>query len=359
VTSATHFLQDIYRQRTEMPRAVEYLLGPGAGSLERAESIMSAASTVFLTGLGASWNAALCAGSLFYQKGRPAYTQEAGELLHFTALPPGSVIIALSRTGRSIEIVQLLAKAAAADIPVVGITNSADSPLAHQAEVALVVPTPLDHAISVNAYSSLLIAAGALAGSLTTGFASLAKSLVSAIEKAGQCFELWRNQLENSSWLDPYADYYFLARGSSVGTCHQARLMWEEAVKVPATSMSTSGFHHGPQEIVSEGMRFCLWIDQQLMREADLAVARDLSELGATVMLVGEGLPSDAADLVCQLPSSPPHWQFSIDMLPIQLAAERLSRLRGVDCDSFRICSYVVENEYGLLPKKAEAPNAD
>jgi hypothetical protein len=34
--------------------------------------------------------------------------------------------------------------------------------------------------------------------------------------------------------------------------------------------------------------------------------------------------------------------------------------MAGVDCDSFRICSYVVEDEYGLLGKKAEAsPNAD
>ena len=128
---------------------------------------------------------------------------------------------------------------------------------------------------------------------------------------------------------------------------------------MPATAMSTSGFRHGPQEIVSEGKRFCVWIDQQLMREADLAVARDLRELGASVMVIGEGLPSDAADLVCQLPASPPGWQFAIDMLPIQLAAERLARLRGVDCDSFRICSYVVEDEYGLAHKKAEAPSAD
>ena len=128
---------------------------------------------------------------------------------------------------------------------------------------------------------------------------------------------------------------------------------------MPANSMSTSGFRHGPQEVVSKGMRFCLWIDQQLMREADLAVARDLRELGAVVMVIGEELPSDTADLVCQLPVSPRQWQFTVDMLPIQLAAERLSRLRGVDCDTFRICSYIVEDEFGLAHKKAEAPSAD
>jgi glucosamine--fructose-6-phosphate aminotransferase (isomerizing) len=359
VTSATHFLQDIIRQRTEMPRTLEYLLGGGKDSLREAESLISNAPAVFLTGIGASWNAALCAGSLFQQNSRPVYMQEAGDLLHFTALPPGSVIIAISRTGRSIEIVQLLDKAEAAGASVVGITNIADSPLGRRAAVALAAPSLLDHAISVNAYSSLVIAAGALACSGATGFESIGYPLFRAFESAGKNFELWQNQLENSSWLEPNANYYFLARGGSFGTCHEARLLWEEAVKMPAAAMSTSGFRHGPQEIVTEGMRFCLWIDQQLMREADLAVASDLTQLGASVMLIGEGLPTDAADLVCQLPTSPPHWQFAIDMLPIQLAAERLSRLRGVDCDSFRICSYVVEDEYGLMHKKAEAPSAD
>ena len=359
LSSATHVLQDIIRQRIEMPRTLDYLLGDGEDSLRRAESLISNASVLFLTGIGASWNAALCAGSLFQQNGRPVYMREAGDLLHFTTLPPGSVIIAVSRTGRSTEIVQLLAKAEAASARVVGITNSADSPLARQSKVAIVIPTRLDHTISVNAYSSLLIATGALASSVTTGFVAVAKFLFGTFEKAAQSFDLWQDQIANSGWLAPDADYYFLARGCSLGTCHQARLMWEEAAKIPATSMSSSGFRHGPQEIVRSGMRFCLWIDPRQMREADLAVARDLRELGASVMLIGEGLPSDAADLVCQLPTTPPGWQFAIDMLPSQFAAERLSRLRGVDCDSFRICSYVVEDEYGIAHKKAEAPSAD
>src|SRR6266566_724951 len=124
--------------------------------------------------------------------------------------------------------------------------------------------------------------------------------------------------------------------------------------------MSTSSFRHGPQEIVTQGMRFCIWIDQSKMRDQDLAVAHDLTELGASVMLIGERLPRNAADLVCELPRSPLHWQSVIDILPIQLAAERLSRISGVDCDSFRLCSYVVEDEHGLLGKKAEVfPNGD
>ena len=108
-----------------------------------------------------------------------------------------------------------------------------------------------------------------------------------------------------------------------------------------------------PQEIVGEGVRFGVWIDGALMREPDLAVARDLRKLGARVMLIGQKLPDDAGDLVFQLPAIPAEWQFLIDIIPAQLAAERLARLSGVDCDSFRLSSYIVEDQGGLLPQEA------
>jgi hypothetical protein len=66
-------------------------------------------------------------------------------------------------------------------------------------------------------------------------------------------------------------------------------------------------------------------------------------------MLIGHDLPEDAADLVFQLPNAPPEWQFLIDIFPAQLAAERLARLSGVDCDSFRYASYIVEDDHGLV----------
>jgi fructoselysine-6-P-deglycase FrlB-like protein len=93
------------------------------------------------------------------------------------------------------------------------------------------------------------------------------------------------------------------------------------------------------------------------MREQDLAVARDLRKLGATVMLIGQNVPQDAGELVFQLPGVPPGWQFLIDIIPAQLAAEKLSRLSGVDSDTFRYCSFIVEDEYGLLPKENSSPN--
>src|SRR5882672_5904763 len=111
------------------------------------------------------------------------------------------------------------------------------------------------------------------------------------------------------SWFAFGAVYYFLARGSSLGSCQEARLLWEEGVKSLASAMGTGSFRHGPQEMVTKGARFGVWIDGEWMRGQDLAVARDLRRLKASVMLIGQNLPKDAGDLVFELPAVPPDWQ--------------------------------------------------
>jgi len=263
-------------------------------------------------------------------------------------------LIVISRSGRSVEIVQSLAKARASGATVIGITNAADGTLAREAQIPLVIPVALDHAISVNTYTTLALAAGILAtsavGSVDPAFAT---SLARSIAEAGRAIPVWQAQIEKSEWLAPRSTSYFLARGSSLGSAYEARLMWEEGVKSPATAMGTGSFRHGPQEIVGKDMRFGMWIDGAKMRAQDLAVARDLRKLGARVMLIGQRLPDDAGDLVFQLPEIASEWQFLIDIIPAQLVAERLALLSGVDPDKFRLCSFVVEEESGLLPKHA------
>jgi glucosamine--fructose-6-phosphate aminotransferase (isomerizing) len=262
-------------------------------------------------------------------------------------------MIVISRSGRSVEIVQLLAKARESGAAVIGITNAADGTLAREALIPIVIPITLDHAISVNTYTTLALGAGILASSVVGSFdGALAASFSRSIAEAGRAIPGWQRQLENSAWLAPHSTSYFLARGSSLGNAYEARLMWEEGVKSPATAMGTASFRHGPQEIVGKDVRFGMWIDGAKMREQDLAVVRDLRKLGARVMLIGQRLPDDAGDLVFQLPAIPSEWQFLIDIIPAQLVAERLARLSGEDPDTFRLCSFVVEEEAGLLPKE-------
>ena len=414
----TYFLKDILRQPAELQRTVELLTGrkgAGRGALDAATATIRAARHVYLTGIGSSWHAALNVGALFHRHACPVYFEDAAELLTFATFPKDSAMILISRSGKSTEIVQLAAKARRAGVRVIGITNAPEGTLAKEAHIAIVVPVAFDHAISVNTYTTLALAAAMLAhrviqggsGSLgdldekgtteirqtwskvrnkekrqkvaalqmasaeyrrrlksaveaceepkrrSASDSELADSLSGAIAEVERALPGWQEQIAASVWLAPHSTTYFLARGPSLGSAYESRLIWEEGVKTPATAMGTGAFRHGPQEIVGKDVRFGVWIDGVLLREQDLVVASDLRKLGARVMLIGQKLPDDAGDLLFQLPAIPAEWQFLIDIIPAQLAAERLARLSGADCDSFRLSSYIVEDQGGLLPKKA------
>ena len=355
-TQPTHFLRDILRQPETLRSTLEHLTEAGAESVTRARQAIRGARNIYLTGIGSSWHAALNVFPIFSEAARPVNLVEASELLLFGRFPPESTVIAISRSGRSVEIVQLVEKAQRGGGKVIGITNMPDGTLAKVADFPIVVEIELDHFISVNTYSTLAAAAGALAQSVVEKFdAEDARELAAAVNAAGQAIPGWQKRIAESKWFAANRPAYFLGRGPSLGTAQETRLMWEEGTKSPATAMGTGVFRHGPQEAVREGMRIGIWIDATKMRDQDIATARDLRKLGCSVMLIGQNVPEEAGDLVLQLPKIRGKWQFLIDCIPAQLAAEHQARVSGADSDSFRLCAFVVEDEAGLLGGAADA----
>jgi len=271
VRPMTHFLRDILRQPKELQRTIDFLLGVGRPVLDAATAAIRGARHVYLTGIGSSWHAALCAGTLFNLGANPVYLYDTAELLEFAEFPSTAVVIVISRSGRSVEIVKLLAKVRERGAIVIAITNSAEGPLAQGAQLPIAIPIELDHAISVNTYSSLAATAGILAS-----------AAVGNVERQPCCntISFLREDRRRHFGLAIAAcrhdlactggTTYFLARGCSTGSCQEARLLWEEGVKSPATAMNTGSFRHGPQEMVTAGARLGIWIDAERMRGQDL-----------------------------------------------------------------------------------------
>jgi glutamine---fructose-6-phosphate transaminase (isomerizing) len=342
-------LENILAEPAELRKSLAFALGDGRAALDKAAAAVKAANHVFITGIGSSWHAGMAVQALFERVGFPVHLADASELLHVVTIPAGSAVIALSRSGKSVEIVKLMEKCKKAGAKVVAVTNTPDSPLGTAADVRLELRAAFDHQISITMYSALTLVGGLLACAATGTLArDLGAQLGQALSAAESRFDAWRAAVAGSDWLTAEAPTYFLARGGSLATAYEIRLLWEEACKAPASSYTTGGFRHGPQEILKQGLRIGLWIDRDILRAEDLALAKDMRRYGAKVMVIGQDLPPDAGDLVFSLPAIPSAWQFLIDAMPAQFASEHLSRLRGVDCDSFIVCPYVISSEGGL-----------
>lgn len=345
----TKLLEDILHEPEVLIKSLNSNWYQGRQRLEEAGHLVREARAVYIVGIGSSWHAGMAVLSIFHAFSCPALLVDASEMVHFTSIPRRSCVIVLSRSGRTIEVVQMLDHLKLQQAKIIAVTNTVDSPLARAAHVLLQLEARFDHLVSISMYSALALV-GSLIASVAVGRMDeqVVRSLVDSLASTKKAISLWQEQIEATPWLKRDAPTYFLARGGSLASCFEARLLWEEAAKAPASSLSTGGFRHGPQEIVHAGLRVAMWLDSEKLRAEDLAVAADLRGNGSSVFLIGQRVKRNHADLVINLPSILPRWQFLVDIIPVQIAVERLSRLRGVDCDAFRFCPYIVEHAGGF-----------
>jgi glutamine---fructose-6-phosphate transaminase (isomerizing) len=353
----TRFFEDILRE----PDALRDILGSATGrdkdSYRNAANILTENRALYIVGMGASWHAGMAVASFFHARRLPAVLCDAAELLYYGDVAENSCVLLLSRSGKSKEIVDLARNLRGRNTIIVSITNDPRSPLAAESDFVVDLHAPFDANVSVTMYSGIALA-GCLLAVLSCGeeIDPIAELLDRALADARSAIPAWAQQLDDSEWLGVDVPYYFLARGASVASCHEARLLWEEAAKSTATALTTGGFRHGPQEMVRPELRVALWLDKDHLQNHDLKLARDLRALGVKVLLIGQQFEDQPPNLFLQLPVIPSEWQFLIDIIPVQIGAERLARLAGRDCDSFRLCSYVVTDEGGL---SLENPNAE
>lgn len=350
ISAESKLFEDILKQPAQLALCLQHMLGAGKPLLDKAAAVLRRPRPILIVGIGASWHAGMAMQAVLMADAWPALLVDAAELLHSGEIPQGATVVLLSRSGKSTEIVQLIDKCRAKAAMIIAITNAPDSPLAQAADIVLNTATDFDHAVSVTTYSAIAMAGLLLATeALGQTAAAAEQDLLLAFDAAAAQIPAWRQTLANSGWLaDPNSSTYFLARGAGLASCHEARLLWEEAAKNPATALTSSGFRHGPQEIVRPGLRIGMWLDAERMRSEDIALAHDLKKLGARVLLIGQGVDAQGVDCAIVLPAIPAPFQCIIEIIPIQLAAEMLAHLRGQDPDSFRLCAYIVEDEGGL-----------
>jgi len=276
----------------DQPRALSAALQGARAStaLLRARELCRNARRILLSGMGASYFAAYPAYLRLLAMGAPVSWVEAGELLHQApaALREGTVLVLISQSGRSAEVVRLLeARGGAA---VVGVTNDTDSPLAGGCDVCL----PLSAGPELAGVATKTLTCSLLLLDLLSaeGNGGPWPESVAAIEQALQTSGQWLPGLLSA--LGTTEHVWVLGRGPLLAAASVGGLMLKEAGGVHGEGLSAPQFRHGPLEMAGPGRSALVLVSPGRLGALDLDLAGEMAATGMGVAAVcPAGAPSE------------------------------------------------------------------
>ena len=333
----------------EQPEVLERLLRTQADHVAAVAREIAARRPgwVLLAARGSSDNAGLYAQYLWGARNRLAVAMATPSLFTHYRRPPrldGALVVAISQSGQSPDVVSVVSEARRQDAPTLVITNEPSSPLAAAAE--LVIPTGAGAELAIAAtktYTSQLLAVAMLSAALPGGEGDGA--VLERVPAAA------RATLRLDETIASVAARYttmprcvVLGRGFHYTTACEWALKLEELTYVVAEPYSTADFRHGPAAMAAPGFPVLAVVPAGAVYRDHLALLATLvEERGVDLVALSDEEETLAlARSPIPLPRLLPEWLSPIaTVLAAQLFSYRLAEAMGRDTESPRGLSKV------------------
>ncbi len=244
--------------------------------------------------------------------------------------------IGISQSGASPDVVAVLAEARRQNRPTLAITNDPKSPLAQTADWTLPLHAGEERAVAATKTYLNSIAAVALLSTAAVGGAQRLRELQAI---PGTVADQIERSLAAADALERYRDVEsgsVIARGVNYGTAFEIALKIRELSGAPFEAFSSADLLHGPIAALKSG-RPAIVIAPSGKTLTSLRAAVDkVRERGSEVIAISDDRDFlAAADTAFPLVRKVPEWLTPLlTVIPGQVAAVRLARLRGADVDS-------------------------
>ena len=250
----------------------------------------------------------------------------------------GSVVLALSQSGRTPDVVEYVERARHSGAITVAITNDPSSELARIAELTLPLAAGPEQAIAatktyVNQLAALALLAGHVLGDATAvsdGLrltADLLAATVSDVAAPAAAAALHFAYVERM---------FVIGRGIEYATAREVALKLTETCRVTAGPLTATDLAHGP--IAAVDPRFPVWTiashDETL--RGTVEAAERAREAGALLIASGNAAADVVGATYClPVPVAPlPLLAPLLSVVPGQLFAAALAQAKGLDADS-------------------------
>jgi glutamine---fructose-6-phosphate transaminase (isomerizing) len=338
------YFRDIFDQPRAVEATVERLEPSPALAAFGADIEAGRFRQVLLTGMGSSYHAFHPLFLRLIERGVPVAMVETSELIHYqrNLLAPGTLLVVLSQSGRSAEIVRLV-ELNARRAMLVGVTNDAASPLALQSDAAVVTCAGTEFTVSSKTYLASLIALEWLGEQLTGGSLERTRAeLAAAPDAVAQYLSAWKQHVSEA--CESFAgvkDIFLAGRGPSLAAVGTGGLIVKESTHRHSEGMSAAAFRHGPFEMVSASVFLMVFEGEPRTAELNRRLAADVIAAGGKAAVVGES----ASPGVFRLPAAPARLRPILEILPVEMTTLALAALDGREAGAFGLATKITATE--------------
>ncbi len=301
-------------------------LGEFAGLVKRAEPL-------FITGSGTSYHAGLLMKSrLNREAGIACEAIISGELKeHAGFFGRGSVVVALSQSGETADVLEAVKRAKKKGAKVLSIVNAAGSTLARESDAVLLLNCgPEVGVAATKSFTAQVVVANLVVDSVLGGRPGQGVAEVSQAVRGALGTEAEVKRLASKYARAP--DFYFVARGYQTPVALEGALKLKELSYVHAEGMAASELKHGTLALIEKGTPVVVINPSGESHAESLSSAEELRARGADVIGV-----SDKADEVythtIKVQRVPRKLMPVVEVVPLQLLAYHAAVVRKNDPD--------------------------
>jgi glucosamine--fructose-6-phosphate aminotransferase (isomerizing) len=291
---------------------------------------------VVLTGMGSSYHGLHPLHLRLVNAGIPSVMVETSELLHYQPrlLDEGTLLVLVSQSGRSAEIVRVL-EGTGSGLTTLGVTNTADSPLAVQASAVLLTHAGEEATVACKTHLATQMALVWLGSRLAGGDPEeTQQALASTIPAVRHYVEGWRAHVEDlAGSLEGVEAIYYVGRGPSLGAACSAGLITKESTHRPSEGLGSAAFRHGPMEMLGDHVFVMVFAGEEKTRALNESLVTDARAAGARAFLVAE----DADRPALRLPAVPTLARPVVEILPVEMLTLAIPALDGREAGTFRV----------------------
>lgn len=281
-----------------------------------------------ITGIGASFAAAVVGAGELQAKGRRAFAIRACDMAEGYDLV--DALVGLSHRGRSVETVLAHEKLPSAKR--LAITNDPKSPLAQASDFHVTLNNGSDATPSSTGYTATLLAMGMafqkMLGETDDVFAAVPDLSRQVLSAAGLKMKRLGELFKQRRAID------CVGAGSSFGTADGASLLIREASRIPASAYDTRHYLHGPLESMDATTGVVIFGDGR-----EIELAHQVEKIGCPVLLITTEAGISDGELLTVLTVPKQANQIAQGILNIfaaQLFAAELSDAAGLTDTKFR-----------------------